>query len=147
MIPPVVLLDVSVPMYAAGRAHPLKEACAWVMTEVAARRLVAAIDTEIVQEILSRYGALQEWRLAVTMATDLLTLVPTVYPVRATEARLTIELFAEYAPRGVTARDLVHVAVMMNNGLRHIISTDRHFDSVSDITRLDPQVLFSQRTA
>jgi hypothetical protein len=73
------LLDVSVPMYAAGQAHAYKESCVWIMSEVAAGRLDVAIDTEIVQEILYRYGALQRWDVAVALATDLLTLVPTVF--------------------------------------------------------------------
>ncbi len=39
----------------------------------------------------------------------------------------------------VTCRDAVHAATMLNNGLTHIISADRHFDIIEGITRLDPQ--------
>jgi len=139
-----VLLDVNVPMYAAGQAHPYKEACVWVMTEIAEGRLAAAIDTEIIQEILYRYGALQQWAIAITMATNLLDLIPVVYPILPADAHLAVELFARYAPQGVKARDLLHAAVMQNNGLTMIISTDQHFDRLEGITRLDPQVIFPQ---
>src|SRR5437763_1957269 len=81
------LLDVNVPMYAAGQAHPYREACVWLMTEIAEGRLAAAIDTEIIQEILYRYGALQQWNVAVAMSTNLLEVVPTVYPVLVADAR------------------------------------------------------------
>ena len=77
----LLFLDVNVPMYAVGKANPYKEACTWILTEVAHNRVSAAIDTEIVQEVLYRYGALQEWKTAVEMAAGLLNLVPVVLPV------------------------------------------------------------------
>jgi uncharacterized protein len=138
----VTLVDVNVPMYAAGQDHPYKQPCIWVMSELAEGRLAGAIDAETIQEILYRYGSLREWDIATRMAASLLELVPKVYPVRAEEARLAIDLFERYAPLGMRARDLVHVAVMQRNGLTEIISTDRHFDLVGGIVRLDPQDLF-----
>jgi predicted nucleic acid-binding protein len=140
----VALLDVNVPMYAAGQAHPCKEACVWVMTEVAEGRLPVAIDAEAVQEILYRYGELQQWETGLTLASSLLDLAPTVYPVSLDVVRLTLDLFRQYAPQGIKARDLIHVAVMRSQGLTRIISTDRHFDQIAGIVRVDPQALWSQ---
>ena len=131
-------------MYAAGREHPYREACAWVMTQVAERRLNVVIDTEIIQEILYRYGGLKLWEAATTLATSLLDLVPVVYPVSLGDARLAVRLFQRYAPQGVQARDLVHVAVMRNHGLTRIISTDQHFDQIAGIVRVDPKALWTQ---
>ena len=132
------LLDVNVPMYAAGRDHPYREACVEVLSKVADGELVAVIDTEIIQEILYRYGAMREWEVAVKMATNLLQLVPEILPVLPSDAATSVELFARYAPEGVMARDLIHVAVMRNNGINTIISTDAHFDLIEGIKRLDP---------
>jgi predicted nucleic acid-binding protein len=150
----LALLDVNVPMYAAGQAHPYREACVWVMTEITEGRLAAAIDTEIIQEILYRYGALQQWSVAVAMATSLLDVVPTVFPVQPTDARLAIAqptdarlaiaLFERYAVHGIRARDLLHAAVMRNNDVTAVISTDAHFDRIEGIMRLDPHDLFEQ---
>jgi predicted nucleic acid-binding protein len=134
-------LDVNIPMYAAGQDHPLKVSCARIMTEIANARLNVAIDTEIVQEILYRFGALRRWDIGTAMASNLLELVPVVYPIRLVEANLTIELFSQYAPQGIPARDLIHVAVMTLNDLTQIISTDAHFDLIAGITRLDPHTL------
>ena len=36
------------------------------------------------------------------------------------------------------ARDLVHVAVMRRVGVELIVSADRGFDQIPDVTRLDP---------
>ena len=143
----IALLDVNIPMYAAGQAHPSKEACVWIMTQIAEGKLAAAIDAEIIQEILYRYGALQRWDIAVAMATNLLKIVPTVYPIVTADVQLTVELFERYAPQGVKARDLIHASVMHHNGLSQIISTDKHFDQIAEVTRLDPQELYqSART-
>jgi hypothetical protein len=38
------------------------------MQEIAEGRLTVAIDTEIIQEILYRYGAIQHWDMATTLA-------------------------------------------------------------------------------
>lgn len=136
-------LDVNVPMYAAGRAHPYKESCVWVLTEIANGRLDTIIDAEIIQEILYRYGAIQQWQIGVQMARNLLELVPTVLPVTVSDMQTAVSLFAQYAPQGVKARDVVHTAVMHTHQLTHIISTDTHFDQIEGIIRLDPQDLFA----
>ncbi len=138
------LLDVNVPMYAAGGDHPSKEACTWVMGEIVEGRLAVAINTEIIQEVLYRYGALQRWDIAIGIASDLLNIIPTIYSVVEADARLAVDLFKQYSAQGIKSRDLFHVAVMQNNGLATIISTDTHFDHIPGITRLDPQTLFQQ---
>ena len=136
-------LDVNVPMYAAGRAHQHKASCVWVLTEIANGRLDTIIDAEIIQEILYRYGAIQQWQIGVQMARNLLELVPTVLPVTVSDMQTAVSLFAQYAPQGVKARDVVHTAVMHTHQLTHIISTDTHFDQIEGIIRLDPQDLFA----
>jgi predicted nucleic acid-binding protein len=143
---PLIFLDVNIPMYAAGKPHPYRQSCAWVMSEVASGRLSAAIDAEIVQEILYRFGSLKLWELAVAMASEVLNLIPVVLPVTQDDAMRSVALFERYAPTGISARDVVHVAVMQNNGLAEIISTDEHFDTIEGIKRLDPLSLFEEGT-
>lgn len=140
----VFFLDVNVPMYAAGEEHPYKASYVWLMTEITEGHIAVAIDTEIIQEVLYRYGAIGRWQIGATMATNLLDIVPTVYPILVADVRKAVELFKRYAKQGVKARDLIHVAVMSNNGLTKIISTDTHFDRVENIVRLDPQTMFTE---
>lgn len=54
------------------------------------------------------------------------------------DLRVSIDLFSSYAKKGVTARDLIHVAVMKSNNLEEIISVDEHFDLIEGINRIDP---------
>jgi predicted nucleic acid-binding protein len=87
---------------------------------------------------------LQQWETGLTLASSLLDLVPTIYPVSLDVVRLTLDLFRQYAPQGIKARDLIHVAVMHSQGLTRIISTDGHFDRIAGIVRVDPQALWTQ---
>lgn len=137
-------LDVNVPMYAAGKEHPYRESCVWLLTEIAHGRLAVVINAEIIQEILYRYGAIQHRKIGVQMARNLLDLVATVLPVTANDMQTAVSLFAQYAPHGVKARNVLHTAVMYNHQLSHIISTDKHFDQIEGITRLDPQTFMDQ---
>lgn len=136
------LLDTNVPMYAAGAAHVYRDACQWIMGQIAHGILLVAIDVEIIQEILYRYGALGRHADAVTMATDLLALVPNVYPVTPADVQTAVALYQQYAPHGVRSRDVIHAAVMLNNSISEIISADSHFDLIVGIRRTDPIALF-----
>lgn len=131
-------------MYAGGRTHPYRAACRWVLTEVTEGRMDVATDTEVIQEILYRFGALRRFETGIAMARALFDLVPVLLPVTAADASLAVDLFARYARQGVRARDVLHAAVMRNNGITEIISTDRHFDRIDGISRLDPAILMGQ---
>ena len=135
----IYFLDVNIPIYAAGREHNYRDSCQLVMTDIAEGLIQAAIDTEIIQELLYRFGALGQPLTGVEIANYLLALVPTIYPVVPEDIRLAIKLFERYAPKGVQARDVIHVAVMKSNGLSQIISTDTHFDKIQGVRRHDPK--------
>lgn len=128
-------------MYAAGTPHPYRDACQWVMTQIATGGMQVATDAEVIQEILHRYGALGRHADAVHMARDLMTLVPQILAITAADMQTAVTLFQQYGPQGVRARDCIHAAVMQNHGLTHIISSDAHFDLMAGLTRLDPIVL------
>lgn len=66
----VVFLDTNVVVYAVGTEHPYRLPCQQVMSAIANGTLRAAIDTETVQEILHRYGALRRYAEAVAIAQD-----------------------------------------------------------------------------
>jgi predicted nucleic acid-binding protein len=136
------LLDTSIPMYAAGTPHYYRDACQWVMSEIISGRIGAVLDSELIQEILHRYGALGRHADAVKMARDMMALIPRILPVGEVEMQAAVTLFAQYAPRGVRARDTVHAAVMQIHGLTDVISTDAHFDMIAGVTRLDPIRLY-----
>ena len=99
-----VVLDVNIPMYAGGKDHRYKESCVWIMTRIAEGKLAVATDTEAIQEILYRYGAIHRWETGVAMANSLMQLVPEIYPIYVEDMRRAVGLFQTYALKGLTAR-------------------------------------------
>lgn len=134
----IVFLDANVVMYAAGSEHLYRTPSQNILQAVARGELTAAIDVEIIQEILHRYGAQQRFTEAITVANDLLTLVSFIYPITLSDVQRAMTLFQQHAMQGVKARDALHAAVMLNNNLTYIVSADRHFDLIPGIQRIDP---------
>ncbi len=136
------MLDTNVPMYAVGSEHPYRDACQWVMKESVEGRLAAVIDTELLQEVLHRYGSQGRIPDAVRMVTDLTVVVQTVYPVGLADIERATILFERLGPQGVRSRDVIHAAIMLNNGLTEILTADTHFDLVPGIRRVDPLQMY-----
>lgn len=133
-------LDVNVIFYAAGRTSDFKEACVKVLDRIRAGRLWVAIDTEIVQEILYRYHRIGLYEEAVKLAWYLLKLKPKVLPVSLRDVESSIQLYHKYSVKGVPPRDTIHVAVMLNNGIKKIVSVDKHFGKViTEVERVHPK--------
>ena len=134
---PAVFIDANVPIYAAGRDHPYKPPCARILLMVADDPQFFATDSEVLQEIMHRYLASGRWTLGREVVRAFAEAMSgRVEPVHAEDVTLAAEL-ADRHP-GVSARDLVHAAVMQRLGADHIISADTDFDRFGDIIRLDP---------
>ena len=56
-----IFLDANIPMYAAGRVHPLKQPCIDVLSLAAHHPARVITDAEVFQEILHRYRAIGRW--------------------------------------------------------------------------------------
>ncbi len=132
-------LDSNVFMYAAGREHPLKAPCVAVLRRVAREELDVLTNAEVLQEILYRYGAVGELQQGLHLARLAVDQVAgEVLPVTLADMHRAFELVDRYGIE-ITARDAVHAATMLDNGLTHVITADRHFDIIEGITRLDPR--------
>ena len=132
-----IFVDANIPIYAAGRAHALKEPCREIVTLVANRPGAFFTDAEVLQELLHRYLAVQRWLEGRSVFERFATIMHgRVEPVDASD----IEQAASLADRnlGLSARDLLHAAVMARVGADRIISADQGFDRLPGLTRLDP---------
>jgi uncharacterized protein len=130
----VIFVDSNIPMYLVGAAHPNKDAARRRLEECITRgeRLVA--DAEVLQEILHRYVAINR-RDAIQPAFDaLLRVVDHVYPVDLADVERAKSLVLGVTP--LSARDAVHLAVMLRHGISRILSFDAGFDRVPGIERL-----------
>ena len=134
---PVVFIDANVPIYAAGRDHPYKEPCARILRLVADDPQYFVTDSEVLQEVMHRYLASGRWTLGRQVVRAFAEAMGgRIEPVRGDDVILATEL-ADHHP-GVSARDLVHAALMQRLGISRIASADTDFDRLEGINRLDP---------
>lgn len=135
----VYFIDANIPMYAAGTDHPLKAPCVAILEAIAQAQFAAVTDAEVLQELLHRYTALGQRERAVEVCRLFLQVVPAVLPVTREAIERALELHVQFPQ--LQARDSLHAAVMLTNRITLIISADRHFDGIPDLTRLDPSAL------
>ena len=134
---PVAFIDANVPIYAAGREHPYKEPCADNLRLVAENPRLFVTDAEVLQELVHRYLAQNRWALGrEVLQTFALVMQDRIEPVYARDILMAADL-ADRHP-GISARDLVHAAVMLRLGVEQVVSSYTDFDRLPGVTRLDP---------
>ena len=130
----MVFVDSNVPMYVAGRDHPLRAPARRFLERARAGEVDLCTSTEVLQEILYRYAALKRRDLAGTVYDLFVQLCPVVFPVTLADTdRARAVLVAE---RTIGVRDALHAAVMLNNGVSQIATFDEEFDDVAGVTRI-----------
>lgn len=130
------LLDAAVFMYAGGAAHPLRAPCQVLLQRAKEGTFSATTSAEVVQEILHRYVAVHRTAIGIAMAREALALFRPVLSLTDSTIRRVPDLVQRYP--ALSARDLVHVATCIEEGIDTIVSPDRGFDHVAEIRRLDP---------
>lgn len=130
----ILFIDSNIPMYVAGREHPHREPALRLLERVRSGEVEGCTSTEVLQEILYRYHALDRLDLAVEVYDLFVELCPEVFPVTLADTDRARRLLVEVSGAGV--RDALHAAVMLNRGVSTIASFDRGFDAIPGIERL-----------
>jgi hypothetical protein len=134
-------LDTNIFMYAAGKPHTYKEPCVTVLSVVATGNISAAVDTEVFQEIMYRYHHINLADKGADLAWSIVDIGLEVLPVTKKDIEISLYFYKEYIKKGISPRDIIHVATMLNNGIEKIISVDKHFDVIEEVDRIDPSDL------
>jgi hypothetical protein len=131
-----MLVDANVLMYAAGGPHRHKAASARFVERVAKGDVEAAVDAEVLQEILHRYRALRRWREGRTLFDLTRQVFSVVIPVTVEILDRARHLLDRHGT--LMARDALHAAVVFENDLEAICSFDRDFDVIEGLRRQEP---------
>lgn len=130
-------IDANVPIYAAGRDHPHKAPCVRILGMVVHDPEASITNAEVLREMLHRYLATDRWTLGREVVTSFAELMAgRIESVYLRDVLLAAELANEH--QGVSARNLVHAAVMRRLQIAQIISADSDFGRVPGIERRDP---------
>ena len=130
-----VFVDTAVVMYAAGGEHQLRDPSRRVLSDIAAGRLQGVISAEVIQEILHRFISIRRPDAGEAAATEAMEVFAPVLPITHALMRRVPALVLRYP--SLQARDLVHVATCIHEGITEIISPDRAFDDVTELRRID----------
>ncbi len=130
-----VFIDSNIPMYVAGREHPNRTPARRFLARVRAGDVEGCTSTEVLQEILYRYSALQRRDLARDVYDLFVQVCPVVFDVTLADTDRARDLLLEL--EHVSARDAVHAAVMINQGVEWVATFDSGFDRVPDLRRLE----------
>jgi len=139
----IYLIDTSIFMYARGEDHKYKCACSNIILAIGSglfeqRFGQPVTDSELHQEILYRYSLIGRWNTAVSLLCDIQKLGIGVFPIGKEETDKIIELAEKYKDKGISPRDIVHAAAMKTNNIKKIITTDKDFDKMQEVERIDP---------
>jgi predicted nucleic acid-binding protein len=136
-----VFVDTSVIIYAAGGEHEMREPCRRVMQVIDQRGIEAVTSTEVVQEIVHRFLAIRRPDIAEALARSTLDTFAPVLPITHALMRRLPDIAKRYPT--LDARDIIHVATCVHEGITEIVSTDRGFDTVREVRRIPPEELVS----
>lgn len=130
----MIFVDSNVPMYVAGRDHPHRDASRRFLESARAGAVDICTSTEVLQEVLYRYTALNRPDLAGAVYDLFVQLCPTIFPVTLADTDRAKALVT--GPSGIGVRDAMHAAVMLNHDVTDVATFDRAFDRIEGITRV-----------
>ena len=131
-----VFIDTAVLMYANGASHPLRVACRRILSGIGDGRIDAVTSVEVVQEILHRFTSIRSPEVGIRIARLTLDAFAPVLPITHATMRRSMDLVERYPT--LSARDVIHVATCIQEGISEIVTPDRGFDQVVEIRRIDP---------
>ncbi|MEA3339097.1 MAG: type II toxin-antitoxin system VapC family toxin [Chloroflexota bacterium] len=100
--------------------------------------MIAAINAEVLQEILYRYSHIQLVSKGVQLCRDILKYPLTILPVTEADIRVAVDLFDTHRVVGLGPRDSIHAATMQNNNITRLLSADKDFNHLDFVVRIDP---------
>ena len=128
-----VFIDSNIPMYVAGGPLKNREPARHFLHRVRKREIDACTSTEVLQEILYRYASLGHRKLAVEVYNLFVEICPAVFSVTLADTDRARDLLL--TTQGISARDAVHAACMINRGLQWIATYDTGFERIPGIRR------------
>lgn len=130
----MILVDANIPMYLVGADHPNKQRAAAAVERAVGDGDRLVTDTEVLQEILHRFTAIERPD-AIQPAFDvLLAVVEETLPIDVVDVHAAKDVLA--GGYGLSARDALHVAVMTRHGIESVMSFDEGFDRYPGLRRV-----------
>jgi uncharacterized protein len=130
------LFDTTVFVYARGRPHPYREPCLAIIADQVAGRLAGEAVAELIREYVQlRHRQTGDRWDAVQMARDIAAICR-LHAAGEADMLRALELYEGHPRLGTT--DAVFAAVALNRGIDAVLTSDRGFDGIPGLERIDP---------
>jgi predicted nucleic acid-binding protein len=132
----MIVLDTTVLVYAKGADHPLRDPCRRLIDAIAQGSLEATSTVEVLQEFVHVRAQRRERSDAVGLGGDYADLLAPLVTVDEERLRRGLGLFEHNERLG--AFDAVLAATAIDVGASALVSADRAFADVPDLTHVVP---------
>jgi predicted nucleic acid-binding protein len=130
------LYDTSIFIYALGREHSYREPCREVARLAAVGDLQGEASVDLLQEFTHQRARRTGDRRDAAKAARSVAKLAWWHPVEPNDVQRGIDLFETH--ESLDAQDAVFAALAINRGIDAILATDRAFDEVDGLERIDP---------
>ena len=128
-------IDSTVFMYAQGKDSPYRDPSIAFLRNIGSCKFRCTTSTEVLQEMVYRYTSIGMRDLALKMTEDILNLQHLdIFAINKIEIQIAIKMM--HVHKHLNSRDAIHIAVMKNQGIKHIITEDKHFKGVEGIIKI-----------
>lgn len=122
-----VFIDANIPMYAAGQEHSNKAPSVKILESVSEGKIVGVTSTEVLQEILYRYWAINLLKKGLEVFDDFSQIVDDTLPINFQIISGARNILEKNSYQNIFPRDAIHVATMDYYGISFIATYDEHF--------------------
>jgi uncharacterized protein len=130
------LYDTAIFSYALGGEHSYREPCREIVRRASNGELQGEASADLLQELAHQRSRRTGSRAGVAKTVRDIATLAWWHPVELNDVQRGIDLFEAHA--GLGARDAIFAALALNRGIDAILATDRAFDEVDDLERIDP---------
>lgn len=130
------LYDTSIFVYALGAEHRYREPCREIVRLAAEGDLNGEGSPDLLQELAHQRVRRTGDRASAAMVARRVATLVWWHPLESADVFRGMDLFEAHAQ--LDARDSIFAAVALNRGIGAILSTDRAFDAVAGLERIDP---------
>ena len=130
------LYDTSIFSYALGGDHPYREPCREIVRLATAGKLRGEASADLLQELAHQQLRRAGDRAVVVESVRNVAKLVDLHGLEPEDVLRGIDLFETH--HDLDARDAVFAALALNRGIDAILATDRAFDGIDDLERIDP---------
>jgi predicted nucleic acid-binding protein len=138
----IIYLDTNFFLYLSDATSSFYSECKTIVSECQNKGIVMATSVETIQEIINYSKNVKELDNGLAIAERVIKIVDQLYPVYPS----TIQIYLDQAEiyHKPSSRDLLHLAICIENNIKYVLTYDKDFMKFVDIEPLTPAVFMAK---